>query len=64
MLGNDKMSMFENLLEKDGSASIHNRNLQLLSTEIFKINKGISSAIRKNLLESRAENPYDFQCAS
>ena len=38
---NDKTSSFENLLEKDGSISIHNRNLQVLVIEIFKINRGI-----------------------
>ena len=38
---NDKTSSFENLLEKDGSVSIHNRNLQVLAIEMFKINRGI-----------------------
>ena len=40
---NDKTSSFEILLEKDGSVSIHNRNLQDLATEMFKISRGISS---------------------
>ena len=31
---------FENLLQKDGSASIQNRNLQIIVTEMFKINRG------------------------
>ena len=42
---NDKTFSFENLLEKDGSVSIHNRNLQVLATEMFKVNKSISSSI-------------------
>ena len=33
----NKQSSFETLLEKDGSVSIHNRNLQILATEIYKI---------------------------
>ena len=32
----DKQSLFETLLEKDGSVSIHNRNLQILATRMLK----------------------------
>ena len=38
----DKQSSFETLLEKDGSVSIRNRNLQILSTEIYKIKNDLS----------------------
>ena len=31
---NDKESSFNNLLEKDGSVSIHTRNTQILATEM------------------------------
>ena len=54
----DKMSSFENLLKK------HNRNLQVLATEMFKINKGISSSIMKGISQPRAEHPYNFRCIS
>ena len=33
---NDRTSTFEELLNKDNSASIHHRNLQLLVTELYK----------------------------
>ena len=33
---------FENLLEKDGTVSMHVKNLQKLATEIFKISKNFS----------------------
>ena len=36
---NDFKSSFKNLLEKDGTVSIHLKNLQKLGTEIFKISK-------------------------
>ena len=36
---NDKTSLFVDLLTKDGSVTIHKRNLQFLATEIFKIQK-------------------------
>ena len=34
---NDKHTSFEELLEKDKSVSIHQKNLQVLATEMFKI---------------------------
>ena len=36
---NDFKSSFKNLLEKDGTVSIHVKNLQKLKTEMFKISK-------------------------
>ena len=38
----DKQSSFETLLEKDSSVSIHNRNLQILATEMYKIKNNLS----------------------
>ena len=40
----EKQSSFETLLEKDGSVSVHNRNLQILATEMYKI-KNVHSAL-------------------
>ena len=42
--------------------SIHNRNLQVLVTEMFKINKGISLSITKGIFEPNAEHPYNLWC--
>ena len=41
----DNASTFEELLNKDNSVSIHHRNLQVLATEMFKINRGLSPEI-------------------
>ena len=41
----DKTSTFQQLLEKDNSASIHHRNLQALATEMFKISNNLSPDI-------------------
>ena len=34
---NDSSSTFERLLTKDNSVSIHDRNLQVIATEMFKV---------------------------
>ena len=41
----DKESSFETLLEKDDSVSLHNRNLQILATEMYKMNNNLSLLI-------------------
>ena len=39
---NDKISSFKELLERDGSVPIHNRNLQILATGMFKVYNNIA----------------------
>ena len=51
----DKQSSFETLLEKDGSVSVHNRNLQILAAEIYKIKNDLSPLIVTELFEQRNE---------
>ena len=50
------MSSIENLLEMDVSFSMHNRNLQVLATAMFKFNRDISSSIMSGISEPRAEH--------
>ena len=38
----DKQSSFEMLLEKDGSVSVHNRYLQIVATDMYKIKNDLS----------------------
>ena len=45
LIDNDNKSSFEDLLKKDGSVSIHHRNLRTLAVELFKVFKGLSSII-------------------
>ena len=60
-LYSDKQSSFETLLEKDGSASVHNRNLQILATEMHKIKNDLSPLIVTELFEQRNEQHYDLR---
>ena len=51
----DKQSSFETLLEEDGSVSVHNRNLQILVTEIYKIKNDLYPLIVTELFQQRNE---------
>ena len=42
---NDKTSSFADLLAKNGSVSIHTRNLQVLVTDMFKLHKNMSTEL-------------------
>ena len=55
----DKQVSFETLYEKDGSISAHNRNIQILSTEMYKIKNGLSPLIVTELFEQRNEQHYN-----
>ena len=57
----DKQSLFQTLLEKDGSVSIHNRNLQILATEMYKIKNDLSPLIVTEPFEQRNEQHYNFR---
>ena len=43
----DRSSSFENLLKKDNPVSIHHRNIQALTTEMFKVKINIAPEIMK-----------------
>ena len=46
------------MLERDDSFSIHVRNLQYLATEMFKISKGLSPDIMKDIFNVKVQNNY------
>ena len=56
----DKSSTFEELLEKDGSVTVHFRNIQKLAIEMFKVFKNLSPPIISDLFEVR-ENNYNLR---
>ena len=49
----DHISTFQELLNKDNSISIHHRNLQALATEMFKIHRGLSPDILREIFVSK-----------
>ena len=62
---NEFKTSFKNLLEKDGTVSIHVKNLQKLATEMFKISKNFSVPLMSELFYQKVNhydlrNPYEF----
>ena len=53
---NNYVSSFETLLEKDGSLSIHQRNIQSLTIEIFKTNNDLNPTFHN--YNTRRDNLY------
>ena len=45
------ISLFLHLLQKDNSVTIHQQNLQVLASEIFKAKNDLSPEIMKELYE-------------
>ena len=56
----DHNSSFDELLEKDNSCKIHDRNLQKLVTEIFKVKMNLAPEIMKEVIEIVGD-PYTFR---
>ena len=51
---------FQELLAKDKSVSVHQKNLQLLATEIFKSQTGVSRKLMNDILRF-VERPYNLR---
>ena len=56
----DKSSTFEQLLEKDNSFSIHERNLQKLATEMYKVKNNLCPKPFQDLFVRRERGNGDF----
>ena len=50
---NDNTSTFHQLLLRDNSVTVHNRNLQVLVTEMFKFKMGLCPEIMNDIFQSR-----------
>ena len=57
----DKKSSYEELLEKNGSVSIHHKNIQSLAIEMYKVKNEIAPMITANVFTRMPENHYNFR---
>ena len=57
----DYVSAFTELLEIDKSTTIHNRNIQLLATELFKVKNGLSPPSMNDIFVENAQDCYDLR---
>ena len=60
---NDANSSFNELLIKNRSFTIHERNIQTLATEVFKIINGLSPEIMKEILPLKLTSNYSSKFA-
>ena len=57
----DKTSSDEKLPEKDGSVSIHYRNIQNLAIEVYNVKNKVVSIITANVSTATPENNYNLR---
>ena len=58
LIYNEKKSSFENLLGKDKSVSIYNKNLSSLAIEMNKVHRGISPEILNDFISPEILNDF------
>ena len=56
----EKNLSLDDLLKKDKSVSIHQRNLQILATEIYKAKNDLGPEIMKDIFHS-VQKPYNLR---
>ena len=66
LMTNDKTSTFEHLLQANNEITTHQRNLQVLMVEVFKIINGFAPPIMENffLFRENTHNVWNFEIIS
>ena len=62
IVNNDHFSSFEVHLYKDKSVTVHQKNLQILATDLYKILNGLSPDITQDIFETKS-NYYNTRNA-
>ena len=57
----DFASSFAELLEKDNSTTMHNRNIHLLAIELFKVKNWLSPPIMNEIFVESAQHYYNLR---
>jgi hypothetical protein len=57
----DKISSFEELLEQDGTMSIHHLNIQALATQMYKVSTDKCVPIVKDIFNYREQDRYNLR---
>ena len=57
----DYVFSFAELIEKDNSTTIHNRNIQLLATELSNVKNGLSPPFMNEIFVENAQHYYDLK---
>ena len=57
----DYVSSSNELLEKDNSTTIHNRNIQLLATDLVKVKNGLSPPFMNKIFVENAQHYYNLR---
>ena len=57
----DYASSFTELLEKDNSTTTHNRKIQLLAPELFKVKNGLSPLFMNKIFVENVHHYYDLR---
>ena len=52
---------FNALLEKDGSVSIHERNIKVLATEMFKVSKNLAPSQMHEIFKLKDQSQYNLR---
>ena len=60
LICSDKKSSYVNLLEKDNSVFIHDKNILALATEMFKVKHKLCSEITSDIFMERTNNQYNL----
>ena len=58
---NSKQSSLKELFENDSSVSVHERNVQVLATEIYKVINDFPPTHINKIFEIRNEHPYNLR---